>query len=84
MLFNPFNSHLRYLNKGFVSKESNGINGYEAETVGQKLVTKENVQINKKIKTLLLLTKGVQVGGQAIYMNPTILFLMLIVLIERG
>ena len=64
-LFNPFNSQLRNLNKGFVSKKSNGINGYGDETVGQgimarmneKLVTEEKVKINKKIKTSLLLTK---------------------------
>ena len=55
-LFNPFNSQFRNLNKSFVSKESNEINGYGDETVGQgnmasmneKLVTEEKVKINKK------------------------------------
>ena len=39
------------------------------------MVTEAKAEINKKIKTLLSPTKGVQVGNQAIHVDPTVLSL---------
>lgn len=48
------------------------------------MVTEAKAEINKKIKTLLSPTKGVQVGNQAIHVDPTVLFLRVTVLTDRA
>ena len=46
--------------------------------------TETKAETCKEVKTLITLTKGMQVGKQTICFDPTALFLRLIVLIERA
>ena len=48
------------------------------------MVTEAKVETSKKVKTLITLTRGMQVGYQTIHVDPTVLFLILIVLIARA
>ena len=92
--FNPFNvrdNRLRSLNSGLAAGDSASINCDEAEKVRRnmlvcmdnKSVAEEKEETSKKVKTLLTLTKGVQLENTTIPVDPTILLLRLIVLIER-
>ena len=75
-----------------VAKESDKINCYQVEVIGQqimldmdnKLVTETKDEMENKVKTLIIWAKGMQVGNQTIHIDPTVLFLRLIVLIERA
>ena len=93
--FNPFDVQdkiLRSLDSGLVAKEGDAINCHNAEEVGRgmqeeidcKCFTDATIKTSKKMKTLLSLTKGIEVGNQIIYVNPLILFMRLIVLVERS
>ena len=84
--FNPFNvrnNRLRSLISGSAS-----VNRDDAEKVGRnmlvcmdsKSVAEAKVETSKKVKTLLALTRGVQLEKTTIHVDPTILFLRLIVL----
>ena len=46
--------------------------------------TEAKAETSKEVKTLITLTKGMQVGKQTICFDPTALFLRLIFLIERA
>ena len=75
-----------------MAKESHGINCHQAEVIGQqiklgmdkKMATEAKVETSKKVKTLITLTKVIQVGNQTIHIDPTVLFLRFIVLVERA
>ena len=75
-----------------VAKESDKINCYQVEVIGQqimldmdkKMVTETKDEMENKVKTLIIWAKGMQVGNQTIHIDPTVLFLRLIVLIERA
>ena len=49
-----------------------------------KMVTVTKVETNKKVKTLIILTKSTQVGCQKIHVDTTVLFLRLINVIVRA
>ena len=90
-LFNVRDNRLRSLNCGLAASDSAIVNCDEAEKVGRnmlvcmdnKSVADSKVETSKKVKTLITLTKGVQLKNTKIHVDPTILFLCLIVLIER-
>ena len=75
-----------------MAKETDGINCHQAEVIGQqimlgmvnKMVTEAKAETSKKGNTLITLTKDMQVGNQTSHVDPTVLFLRLIVLIERA
>ena len=89
--FNVCDSRLRLLNSGLAASDSVSVKCDEAKKFGRnmlvcmnnKSVVEAEVETTKKVKTLLTLTKGVQVENTTIHFDPTILFLRLIVLIER-
>ena len=82
---------LRSLNSGLAASDSSSVNCDEAAKVGRnmlvcmdnKSVAEAKVETSKKVKTLLTLTKAVQLENTRIHVNPSILFLRLMVLIER-
>ena len=76
--FNPFDlqdKRLRSLDSGLVAKEGDAINCHYAEEVGRsiqdeidyKCLTDATIKTIKKIKTLLSLIKGIEVGNQIIH-----------------
>ena len=75
-----------------VAKEADAINYHNAEEVcrnsqeeiDSKCFTDATIKTSKKIKTLLSLTKGIEDGNQIIHVDPLILFMRLIVLVERS
>ena len=50
----------------------------------KKMVTETKDEMENKVKTLIIWAKGMQVGNHTIHIDPTVLFLRLIVLIERA
>ena len=52
--------------------------------IGYKYFTDATIKASKKTKTLLSLIKGIEVGNEIIHVNPIILFMSLIVLVERS
>ena len=92
--FNPFNvrnNRLRSLNSGLAASNSASVNYDKAEKVRRnmlvcidnKSVAEAKVETSKTVKTLLTLTKGVQLENTKTHVDHTILFLRLIVLIDR-
>ena len=92
--FNSFDvRHKRILSldSGLVAKEGDAINYHNAEEVGRsiqeeidsKYFTNATIKTSKKMKTLLSLINGMEGGNQIIHVDPTILFMRLIVLVER-
>lgn len=49
-----------------------------------KMVTEVKFETCKKDKTLIALKKSLQIDNKTIHTDPTVLFLRLIFLIERG
>ena len=47
-------------------------------------MTNASVATSKKIRTLVKLKKGIDVNNQTVYIDPAVLFMRLIVLIERS
>lgn len=93
--FDPFNIQdkgLRSPDSGLVAKECDAINCHKAEEVGKiiqekidfKCFTNATIETRKNVKILLPLTKGIVVGNQVIHVDPKILFMQLIVLVERS
>ena len=89
--FKVRDSCLRSLNSDLAANDSASVNCDEARKVGRnmlvcmdnKFVAEAKVETSKKVKTLLTLTKAVQLENTTIHVNPSILFLRLMVLIER-
>ena len=75
-----------------VAKECDAINCHKVEEVGKiiqekidfKCFTNATIETRKNVKILLPLTKGIVVGNQVIHVDPKILFMQLIVLVERS
>ena len=61
-----------------------GVGGSIQEIIDSKCFTDTTIKTSKKIKTLLQLTKGIEVGEQIIHVDPLILFMRLIALVERS
>ena len=75
-----------------VAKEGDAINCHNAEETGRSIreeidcmcLTDATIKTSKKIKILLSMTKGIEVGNQIIHVDPLILFMRLIVLVEQS
>ena len=69
-----------------VAKEGDAINCHNAEEIGRSIqeeidcrcLTDATIKASKKIKILLSMTKGIEVGNQIIHVDPLILFMRLI------
>ena len=88
--FNP-STHLRFLSSGLVAKSGNQVNIDGPEVAGCKIqeqidaaVTEPKLPKTQKVHNLLQLTKAVKIGTQDVHINPAILFIRLLVLVERS
>ena len=83
---------MRSLSSGLAAKDDDGINCDEAELVGHAIqetldnlpYTESTISTNKKIKSLIVLTRGVKVNNGVVYVDPMVLFMRLIILAERS
>ena len=93
--FNPFNindGRLRSLASGLAAESQDKINCDEAETVERLLqesldnisVSAASVPSSKKIRSLIRLSKAVKINNETVHIDPTALFMRLIVLVDRA
>ena len=92
--FNPFDTsdhRLCSLSGGLVAMPSDGINCDNAEVIGRaiqesldnKIMTEVSIPRKQQIKNLVHLNKSIVVDNQKVHINPSILFMRLVVIIER-
>ena len=92
--FDPFattNSGLKSLATGLTARDNSEINCANAESIGHTLqqsiddlpITEAKIAVRRKIKTLVNLTKGLDVDSRLVFIDPIVLFMRLIVLVER-
>ena len=93
--FDPFakfiNSGLKSLATGLSARDNSEINCANAESIGHTLqqsiddlpITEVKIVVRRKIKTLVNLTKGLDVDSRLVFIDPIVLFMRLIVLVER-
>ena len=89
--FDTTNSGLKSLATGLTAKDNSEINCNNAELIVHILqqsidnlpITEAKIGVRKKIKTLVNLTKGVHVDSSLVFVDPAILFIRFIVLVER-
>ena len=92
--FDPFDTtdnRLRSLSSGFAAKDEDRINCDDMELVGERIEETLNMQTVDavSIKTTMKvrtkeLTKAIKIKHQTIYIDPTVLFLRLMLLVERS
>ena len=92
--FDPFNIKdvsLRSLSSGLAAKPSHQVNCNDAESLGRKIqeqidvaVTEVKVPRSQKVRNMLQLTKAVKISTQDVYIDPAVLFIRLLVLLERS
>ena len=92
--FNPFNIKdvsLRSLSSGLAAKPGHQVNCDDAESVGRKIqkqidvaVTEVKVPRSQKVRNMLQLTKAIKISTQDVYIDPAVLFIRLLVLMERS
>ena len=86
------NSELNSSANGLTAKDNSEANCYNVESTGHTLqqsvdnlsIPDEKIPSRKKIKTLVNLSKGVDVYSGLVFIDPTILFICLIALAERS
>ena len=91
-LFNIKDERLRFLSSELAVKPGDQVNCDDAESVGRKIqeqidnvaVTKAKVPRSKKVRNLLQLTKAIKISTHDVYIDPAILFIRLLVLVERS
>lgn len=75
---------MKSLANELTAKDNSEINCYNAESIELVLPTTDaKIAARKKIKTLDNSTKGVAANSSLVFTDPTILFVRLIVLVER-
>ena len=88
--FNPFSikdGRLISLSTGLATDKEDKINCDEAEKVGRSLhlsLATVAVVAAVVVRSLLCLSKGVTIKNEIVHIDPTVLFMRLIVLIERA
>ena len=92
--FDPFNIKdvsLRSLSSGLAAKPSHQVNCNDAESLGRKIqeqidvaVTEVKVPRSQKVRSMLQLTKAIKISTQDVYIDPAVLFIRLLVLVERS
>lgn len=92
---NPFDvndQRLRSLSTGLAAKQPDNINCDQAEEVGEEIqrimdnqsVIAAKVPTKEKVRSLVHLTKAVKIGTQTVHVDPLVLFMRLLVLVERA
>ena len=92
--FNPFDlkdGRLRSLSTGLGANDQDKINCDGAESVGQAIhemldnvtVSDASIQSRMNVRTLMKLSKAVIINNDTVHIDPTVLFMRLVVLVER-
>ena len=90
--FDITDTRLRSLSSGLFASIGDGINCDDAENVGYalqkkldlKTVDQVKMETTRKVKSLIKLSQGIKVDDQEIHIDPTVLFLRILLLIERS
>ena len=93
--FDPFectDTRLRSLSSGLVAQVGDGINCDDAEEVGYEIqkrldnqaVDDAKVKTSEKVKSLIKLSTAVKVDDKDLHIDPSVLFLRVILLVERA